>query len=319
MRWPVSKNRLNLVFVLLMLSGCAHQSLNPQYGGPRPLPDKFRRAFAYYREKQASEQTIRRQSGVYTVYRHQWPAGRGRIEIDRYQPQNAGRLPVILLIPILGGDNPVAVKFAGFLAENRFAAVIVHRRSDFKQSFHLDRVDEISRQAVTDIRRTVDWICTRDDLDSTRIGILGVSLGSITAAMTLAVEPRIRAGVLMLVAGDLPYILTYSAEKRIREKRVAYMTDQGVAETQLHARLRETIGLDPMVLAPYTDAGQVLMMLALFDRVVPFRKGRELRERMGGPETFYLVSGHYTAGIYLHWARRAALSFFEKRLGAGPV
>jgi len=51
-----------------------------------------------------------------------------------------------------------------------------------------------------DLRRTLDYVETRDDLDAGRIAYFGLSWGSAMAPMMIAVEPRIRAGVLV-VAG----------------------------------------------------------------------------------------------------------------------
>jgi eukaryotic-like serine/threonine-protein kinase len=51
-----------------------------------------------------------------------------------------------------------------------------------------------------DLRRAVDFIAERADLDSSRVAYLGVSLGGRMGGVMLAVEPRFRAAVLM-VAG----------------------------------------------------------------------------------------------------------------------
>ena len=49
---------------------------------------------------------------------------------------------------------------------------------------------------VQDFRRTVDFLETRQDLRSDRIGFYGVSWGGMIAPIALALEPRIRAAVL---------------------------------------------------------------------------------------------------------------------------
>ncbi|HWX20520.1 MAG TPA: hypothetical protein VN578_11535 [Candidatus Binatia bacterium] len=56
------------------------------------------------------------------------------------------------------------------------------------------------------------------------------------------------------------------------------------------------------------------MILALCDTVVPTRTGRELRGLMHGPETLFVVSGHYTAYFYLPRIKSELLHFFNKRL-----
>jgi eukaryotic-like serine/threonine-protein kinase len=53
---------------------------------------------------------------------------------------------------------------------------------------------------VKDIRRTIDYLSSRSDMDSTRIAYFGTSWGSNQAPLSLAVEPRFRTAVLY-VAG----------------------------------------------------------------------------------------------------------------------
>src|SRR6185295_17935846 len=62
--------------------------------------------------------------------------------------------------------------------------------------------DPISRRDITlrwvqDLRRTLDYVETRDDIDSTKIGYFGLSLGGGLAPIMLAGEPRLKTAVLM--------------------------------------------------------------------------------------------------------------------------
>jgi formylglycine-generating enzyme required for sulfatase activity/dienelactone hydrolase len=56
---------------------------------------------------------------------------------------------------------------------------------------------EISIQRGQDVRRTIDYLETRPDVDRTRIAFYGVSLGAQLAPVYLAIEPRFRTGVLL--------------------------------------------------------------------------------------------------------------------------
>lgn len=51
---------------------------------------------------------------------------------------------------------------------------------------------------VKDLRRTVDYLATRPDVDSSRIAYLGISFGGRVAPVMLAMEPRFRTGVLFI-------------------------------------------------------------------------------------------------------------------------
>ena len=56
---------------------------------------------------------------------------------------------------------------------------------------------EISIQRGLDLRRTVDYLQTRPDIDGEKIGFYGLSLGAQLAPVYLAVEPRLKLGVLL--------------------------------------------------------------------------------------------------------------------------
>src|SRR5207237_5101412 len=56
---------------------------------------------------------------------------------------------------------------------------------------------QISIQRGQDVRRTIDYLETRSDIDRSRIAFYGVSLGAQLAPVYLAIEPRIRTGVLL--------------------------------------------------------------------------------------------------------------------------
>ncbi|MDB4878967.1 MAG: dipeptidyl aminopeptidase/acylaminoacyl-peptidase-like protein [Gemmatimonadetes bacterium] len=69
------------------------------------------------------------------------------------------------------------------------------------------------RSAVGEARAAVDWLVRHDEVDATRIGTIGYSLGGFLALMTAADEPRLRA-VALAAAGDLPDQTPYAAMVR---------------------------------------------------------------------------------------------------------
>ncbi|MBT3192419.1 MAG: prolyl oligopeptidase family serine peptidase [Verrucomicrobia bacterium] len=57
------------------------------------------------------------------------------------------------------------------------------------------------RGAFMDLLRGVDYLCTRDDIDHTRMGMMGTSQGGALVLSSAALEPRIRA-----VVAHLPFL-----------------------------------------------------------------------------------------------------------------
>ena len=58
------------------------------------------------------------------------------------------------------------------------------------------------------------------------------------------------------------------------------------------------------------------MVLARFDRSVPYRHGLSLWKALGRPERIVCPGGHYTAFLWLPWLRERAFAHFEKRFGS---
>lgn len=56
-------------------------------------------------------------------------------------------------------------------------------------------------QTVRDLRRGVDYLCSRPDVDPHRIGFLGFSQGAMIGATFIGVEPRVRAACLAVPGG----------------------------------------------------------------------------------------------------------------------
>lgn len=253
------------------------------------------------------------------------PDGGGdrRVDLDWFRPVAPGPRPVILLLPVSGGHFEIENLFARYFADQGYAAVLVRRDESYSNGQLLAAVDPILRRSVVDGRRVVDWIGTRPELDPDRIGLFGISLGGIEATVLAALEPRIGAAVIGLAGGDLPQILVTSEHAGLARDRREWMDATGRDAAAAEAYLRRTLAHEPLQYAAYGDPRRVLMILARFDRAIPYRNGVRLRAALGDPETITLPTGHYTAALAIPWLRPAVLEFFERRLRApepaGPL
>jgi hypothetical protein len=234
-------------------------------------------------------------------------------------PQGDGKRPVILVLPTAGGTYPLEKYFASYFVRHGFAAVIVRRPSKFGDSIRLETIDDLFKQSVLDNKLVLDWIETRPELNAARIGVFGTSMGAIQGALLTPLDTRVRAAVLGLAGGDLPYLLTYSTESGVVRRRRDILRQRELTLPELHKKLQEMITCDPKAFAAYVDPNRVLLVLAFCDTTVPYKKGWELRERMGKPETLLLPTGHYTAVLYLPYIQRQTLKFFQKRLNEEVV
>ncbi len=313
--WP-----LRLFALCLSLSGCLYVPADPNYVGPKPLPAETLASYAYPRYQGSYTEKILEQKRHYTLKRISFPSSHNilplehAITIDYYAIDSAEKAPVIMVLPILGGGNDIAATFARYFAEHGLAAAVVHRQKDYKKPGYLKNIDTTLRQIVFDHMQAIDWIETKPELDATRIGVFGVSMGGIKGALISALDQRVTVGVFALVAGDIAYILSHTNEKRIKKERTRLMAERQLTPEEFQRELTAKIKTDPLNYAEYIDARKTLMILARFDRAVPYRKGWELREKIGNPATITLLSGHYSAILYIHYVKYQARKFLQRHL-----
>jgi hypothetical protein len=308
-----------LVVVAMVLStGCCHlrQAHNPRPA--QPLNAETAALVAYRKPVPVSCTVSNLESNSrFTVQRVTMPAAASKtnrvLALDFYRPAGTNRLPVIVVLPIIGGGYPLEKHFCSYFARQGMAAVLV-RRDRLKRTLDdLNEINDTLQQAAIDARQAIDWIETRPELDTSRIGVFGISMGGIRAAFLAPLDPRIRAAAIGLAGGDLPYIIARSREGGIVRRREPYLQKRGIDRDEFEKELRATLAGDPLTVAPSVDPNKVLLVLATFDTAVPSKKGFELREAMGKPETIIVPTGHYTALLYIPYIKSACRRFFKEK------
>ena len=315
---------LSMCIVIISIVACSHSELSENYTTPSILPEHIKNSFDYPHYQGSYHSSLLDETNDYQLNQITFPSQHNilaiehDIIIDYYQPKITSKNPVILVLPILGGNNKIATLFAQYFAEHGYASVVVHRQKKYKKMQYVEEMDNIMRQIVFDHKQALDWIETRPELDNQRIGVFGVSMGGIKAALISGLDERIKASVITLAAGDLAYILTYSSESHIQKRREQLLAERKITEQQLYLKLSQSIKTDPIHYAQYINAANTLMILASFDQIVPFEQGQRLKEKIGNPETIYLFSGHYSAILYLPYVQYQSRIFFDKTLNGVP-
>ncbi len=309
-----------------LLTGCCHlrESCNPRQA--RPVPAETTVLVAYHKFTPIACTASNLESNSrFTVQRITMPAAASKtnrvLELDYYRPIGTNHTSVIVVLPIIGGGYPLEKLFCAYFARQGMAAVLVRRDRLKKTLDDLEEINDTLQQAAIDARQAIDWIETRSELDASRIGIFGISMGGIRAAFLAPLDSRIRAAVIGLAGGDLPYIIAHSKEGGIVRRREPYLQKHGITRDEFEQKLRGTLASDPLAVAPSIDPHKVLLVLATFDTAVPSKKGFELRRAMGKPETIIVPTGHYTALLYIPYIKSACVRFFKEKFadnGSAP-
>ncbi|HYN08354.1 MAG TPA: hypothetical protein VES67_13300 [Vicinamibacterales bacterium] len=163
-------------------------------------------------------------------------------------------------------------------------------RADYIVSSNVGRTLQANRQAVLDAKRTIDWLA-REGYE--RIGVLGTSLGSCLAMLTMAHDTRVRAGAFNHIS---PYF--------------ADVVWRGLSTRHVRSGIEGHLTLDElreywMPISPWPFIGRVrgrhvLLVYARYDLTFPVDLSRHFIEefaRQGiAHETARLPCGHYTTG-----------------------
>lgn len=311
---------LALIFSSFLMVSCTHTTLAPNYSGPLAITQKTQQSYAYQKYQGSYHNQILEKSRYYTLQRVTFPSNNNTLQpahditIDYYAIDSSEKVPLILIVPILSGGNKIASSFARYFTQYGFAIAVVHRQKAYRKIGYIKQANEIMRQIVFDHKQAIDWIESRAELDASRIGVLGVSMGGIISALLSALDKRVKTTIIILGAGDIPYLLAHSNEKRIKKEREILLAARQQGTAELPPMLPQKIECDPINYAQYIDANRTLMVLARFDSVIPFNKGLELKEKIGNPETIYLLSGHYSAIIYLPYVQYQSRKFLQRQL-----
>ncbi len=142
-------------------------------------------------------------------------------------------------------------------------------------------------QLVVDLRRAVDLLAARDDVDPQRIGYVGHSLGATWGGPLAAVEKRIKMFVLL---GGLPSLTNYDDDSFYAEVQRASMSRE---EFQKYAAVIEAY--NPEHFVANTGPGKIYFQWARHDMYISRHSADEYYQAVGGPkeQRWYFTSHEF--------------------------
>lgn len=260
------------------------------------------------------------------------------IEALYYRSNTAGKLPLVIVLPIWGQGFGVTYppeKVTSTLRSRSHGGMHVLRVLgereviDWKELGEAESEEQflsiMSRMAqreathIIDASRLVDWAEERDEIDATRIGLIGFSHSAITGSMMAANEPRFAAVVLMMGGAHPHRILAVcdSDAARLREKILPrFGWTAGDYERAIEPFFR------PVDVANYpgrVDPSRILIFDSHVDQCVPRDSRDDLWEALGRPERISFLYGHKMSFLTMtplgfYWTRREIYEFFESTL-----
>ena len=242
-------------------------------------------------------------------------ANNNTVHCEYFCPRAPGPHPAVIVLHILGGDFELARLFCRSLAQQGVAALFVKmpyygpRRTPGSStrmvSYDAAATVRGMTQAVLDIRQAVAWLAAQDEVDSRRLGIMGISLGGITSALAAAAEPRLQNICLILAGGDMGQVAWES--RHLAPLRARWAAQGGTRES-----LVELLApIDPVTYAENVRGRRILMLNAQRDEVIPPACTESLWRALGKPEIVWWDATHFTAIQFLFEGMERATRFFR--------
>jgi dienelactone hydrolase len=244
-----------------------------------------------------------------------------------YQPKVDGRVPAVVVLhgwgPFLGAK--MEQKLCRALAERGMAAFFLmlpyhmERHAEGRRSAQgtisadPQRLVESGRQAVVDLRCVLDWLEGRPEVDSQRLGVLGISLGAIAANLAMGVDERLAAGVAIVGGGDLADVMWRSPLAFPWKWK---MQRAGITRPMLQEILRP---VEPITFADRNRPRRVLMINGYHDVIIPESSTQKLWDALGEPPIIWLNSGHVSLFLVREEVFEAAFAFLRGEFGVGPA
>ena len=254
-----------------------------------------------------------------------------------YASPRGGRVPAYLVVPAKGGKERFAAVLFGhwmmsgspmknrgeFLEEAvvlaRAGAVsllidapyvrpgFVGEKDEMRQA---EQGSEVSRQQVMDMRRGVDLLVAREDVDPRRVAYVGHSFDAHVGAILAGVEKRINSFVLMAGA--------YADEEYVFDPENAEMVKlrQRVGDERIKQYFRQYAWDDPLHFIGRSAPAAVFLQFGRQDKPISEGMARRDFARFAEPKKL----AFYDAGHALNAdARRERVEWLAGRLSLAPV
>ena len=239
------------------------------------------------------------------------------IEFVYYRPQlrDGEKAPLIIIVPAVVGITPMDYLTANYFANNGFGAVVLKLNIPSADiDFKLEEVGSRWENYVDKVRAFIDVAHELPGVDVKRIGIKGVSLGGITAAIAMGRDPRIKASVIYMGGVDLPKIMANSEQPLAKKIRLKKMEELNLETNKEYEEvLKRKVKLELPFLMDGRKVEDYYLFIVLEDDYVPGEVQLNLRKKLGFPEALFLDKGHLMNGIFYSLHLNKMKKYFQKR------
>ena len=166
--------------------------------------------------------------------------------------------------------------------------------------------------AVTDVRQIIDWAGQNGYTDTSKITVIGLSLGAFVGSMAMGIDRRIKAGIFVVHGGNTGKIMQKNSVARFGKKFRVPETEYQNNQKNYTEYLKEIAGkgfenvppaqrtylIDPLTYAPMLQGRPVLMMNARWDEIIPREATLEFQLACGRCEMVTFPATHASIWVW---------------------
>jgi hypothetical protein len=207
------------------------------------------------------------------------------------------KVPLVVILPPIGGANKLDVLMGEVFCQNKIAAILITTNLTGLDSPTLVPVtdhDHTHRRVAAAIKGAIIIGGSYSQIETTKIGLFGVSLGGILGSVAYSVLPEISAATFVVNGGDVPHILANSDQGLVVKLKRLRMQEQGFTSPEQYENyLNQNIEIDPIHFAKMIQPETIKLYLATKDKSVPSVSQMAYYEALGKPEnTKFYAYGH---------------------------
>ncbi|MGZ3692787.1 MAG: prolyl oligopeptidase family serine peptidase [Bdellovibrionota bacterium] len=243
-----------------------------------------------------------------------------KVEVSEYfegDAEKAKNAATIIILPPTGGTNALDTGYAELFASRGFRALLIEHWGHDDDTVNMELVshDRSALRALVAVKHVVEYASKSS---RGKIGILGTSVGGLTASLALGEESRISVGALIVAGGVMPEIIAHSTEENVSKLRTARFAKNGYHdEMEYEAALKAVLRYENLEFANFTGHKAVWMAMGLSDTTVPTKNQFDLLNALE-PKTADLVkfnANHVNSIIGTYMFQRWTIAdFFAREL-----
>jgi dienelactone hydrolase len=200
-----------------------------------------------------------------------------------------GRLPLLVLVHGIGMNKGFADDLATPATDAGFAVACCDQLMEGDRPVNTGNLQRIlafrqrPAKTVSETRRLLDCLTTRDDIDPERIYLVGGSLGAMIGCTTFALDHRFRAAALFMGGGDVSLLLDapYLNKLMVLAKGSIPLLPIGIGKPFLAAMFEPA---DPLHYAAQTAGRPILFLNGSEDTLVVPKSAELLYNAAGEPK-----------------------------------